>query len=101
MIAGHQLSAKLVAALGLPRNTAAFTLRARAGEVVTVECEYYPDDGGIVAALAEYGLVPRTKLAATPMHRAESIGFDAWLAERTEAAHQAMMAQVRADIGGA
>jgi hypothetical protein len=107
-IIGQQLNAALIKALGLPRNTLAFTLRAKVGDIVTVECEYYPDDGGIVAALAEYGLVPRDSvrvhrigepeprgiLAKPAPHRAEVIGFDAWMRERTERAHRIFMASM-------
>lgn len=88
-----EIGGALCAALQLPRNTVEFTLRCRAGEMVTVECEYWPDNAmGAVTALAEYELVRRAGAAETESaHPAEAIGFDAWMRERTEAAHQAFM----------
>ncbi len=93
-IMGHQIGPDLVKALGLPRNTASFTLRAAVDEVVSVQCEYYPDalPRDVVRALAEYTLVPLT-IGKPAAHRAEIIGFNAWMRERAEAAHQIMMAR--------
>lgn len=55
-IIGHEICDALIKALGLPEQTRSFVLRVECGKIVTVECEYYPDDGGIVTALAEYTL---------------------------------------------
>jgi len=66
------------------------------GEIVTVKCEYHPEDAdGVDTVLAEYELVHRTKLGDAKPHPSEVIGFDAWMRERTEAAHQAMMKHAR------
>lgn len=88
----HTLGPQLIALLGLPKHCTSFELRCAVGEIVTVKCEYHPEEAdGFDVVLAEYELVPRAKLAATPSHPAEVIGFDAWMRERTEAAHRAMM----------
>ena len=89
-IHSHQIGKALVDALGLPSNTIGFTLRCYAGELVSVECEYLPRDGGIVPVLAQYNLVQR-KGKAPQSRDVERIDFDAWMRERTERAHQAYM----------
>ena len=38
------LVAQVVKALGLPKNTRSFVLRASVDEVMTIECEYFPDE---------------------------------------------------------
>jgi hypothetical protein len=86
MIAGHQISKELCDALGLPKLTRGFTLRCYTGELVSVECEYYPDSS-FQLALAQYHLVPRdgAPLADAPFD------FGAWMRERTECAHREFM----------
>ncbi len=94
----HTLGPQLIALLGLPKHCVSFELRCAAGEIVTVKCEFYPEEAeGIDLALAEYELVPRANAAHghAQRHRAAAIGFDAWMRERTEAAHQAMMQHAR------
>ena len=49
----------LIAALGLPKRTVWFELRCAVNESVTAKCEFYPDDGDLLAELAEYRLVRR------------------------------------------
>lgn len=94
----HTLGPQLIALLGLPKHCTSFELRCAVDEIVTVKCEYHPEESdGIDKVLAEYELVPRAKPAAAPSHRADEIGFDAWMRERTEAAHQDMMTKVRVD----
>ena len=93
-IMGQQIGSDLTKALGLPRNTVSFTLRAAFNEIVSVQCEYYPDalPRDVVLALAEYTLVRKV----VPVDLAPALfDFDAWLAARNELAHQAMMAQAR------
>lgn len=97
-IMGRQIGQAMCDALGLPKNTASFTLRVRHDEIVSVECQYYPDNGpDLVAALAEYELARRPSAAAT-VHQAEAMGFDTWMHQRTEAAHDAYMARTRSMI---
>jgi hypothetical protein len=86
MIASQQISKELCDALGLPKYTRGFTLRCYTGELVTVECEYYPD-GSFQPALARYHLLARddSPAAAAPIH------FDTWMRERTERAHREFM----------
>ncbi|MGK5014988.1 hypothetical protein [Janthinobacterium sp. HLS12-2] len=92
----HTLGPQLIALLGLPKHCVSFELRCAVGEIVTVKCEYYPEDAdGVDTVLAEYELVPRTKLDDAKPHPSEVIGFDSWMRERTEAAHQAMMKHAR------
>lgn len=127
----HTLGPQLIALLGLPKNCVSFELRCAAGELVTVKCEFYPEEAeGIDLVLAEYELVPRETPSAVvsrtaddlsvsawaretgPLlqgmpydawicrragvaHAAEAIGFDAWMRERNEAAHRAMMRPAR------
>jgi hypothetical protein len=92
-VLGHQIGVALVKALGLPRQTIGFTLRCYVNEAVSVECEYYPEDGEIVAALAEYELVPKEAGASDQQHPSASAGFDDWLRERTEVEHRRFMAR--------
>lgn len=89
-IHSRQIGKALVDALGLPSNTIGFTLRCYAGELVSVECEYLPRDGGIVPVLAQYNLM-QCECKVQPTHSVERIDFDAWMRERTERAHQAYM----------
>ena len=92
----HTLGPQLIALLGLPKHCVSFELRCAVGEIVTVKCEYHPEDAdGVDTVLAEYELVHRTKLGDAKPHPSEVIGFDAWMRERTEAAHQAMMKHAR------
>lgn len=96
LITASEIYPALKALLGLPEQCVSFELRARAGDVVTIACEYCPslDAQGIVrlaTVLREYELVARATPAAVEPHPAEVVGFDAWMRERTEAAHQAMM----------
>ena len=85
MIAGQQISKELQDALGLPKYTRGFTLRAYVNELVMVECEYYPD-GGFQPALARYHLVPRDDSPAVA-----PFDYGAWLRKRTERAHREFM----------
>lgn len=94
----NTLGPQLIALLGLPKHCVSFELRCAAGELVTVKCEFYPEEAeGIDLVMAEYELVPRKSAEASyaERHRAAAIGFDAWMRERTEAAHQAMMKHAR------
>jgi hypothetical protein len=93
-IIGYQISPELCRVLGLPRNTISFTLRASVDEVVTVQCEYYPDGLGrdVVRALAEYTLI-RQVAPVEPTAESDLFDFDVWLAARNQAAHIDMMAR--------
>lgn len=93
MILGHQIGAGLIKALGLPKFTRSFTLHCDAGEAVTVSCVYYPEDGGIVPALAVYDLVERPAPSLTA--QSAPIHFDAWMGDRTERAHREFMERTR------
>lgn len=91
----YELGAPLIKALGLPDNCTSFTLRLEAMKIVAVECTYHPriDASALVAAFAEYELVKREPVKATVDDgSAAAVGFDAWMAQRTEAAHAALMA---------
>ncbi len=94
-IIGQQISPELTRALGLPRNTVSFTLRAAVDEVVSVQCEYYPDalPRDVVLALAEYTLVPKVAPVELVVDTPELFDFDVWLAARNQAAHMDMMAR--------
>lgn len=82
-------------ALGLPHHVTAFSLHVRADAIVTVDCEYYPDDlPALEKAFASYTLEHRPTaefydrvFTAADGKRAAEIGFDAWMRERTERAH--------------
>lgn len=91
MITSHQIGKALIDALGLPKQTIAFTLRARAGHFVTVECEYVPENDQFVTELASYGLVPLSQPSKATTHPADAMGYDAWQAQRTELAHREFM----------
>lgn len=91
LMTAHSLGPQLIGMLGMPKHVISFELRCAVGEIVTVKCEYCPEEAdGIDTVLAEYELVPRAS-----ERTAEVIGFDAWMHERTEAAHQAMMQHAR------
>lgn len=84
----HEIGKDLIQALGLPRKTREFTLHVRAGEMVRVECEYYPEDGkALTTALAQYGLVPRRPVAPA----APAVHFDTWYRHRINVAHARYM----------
>lgn len=91
MISSYEIGGALVAALGLPKNTIAFTLRARAGDIVTVECEYAPENDLFVTELASFGLVPIDPPRKLTVHPADAMGYDAWRVGQIEAHHQAFM----------
>ena len=84
-ITGQQIGEALCRLLQLPKYTRSFTLRCAVDEVVTVKCEYYPDIsvGKLESVFAEYELV----LRAEP----KPIDFDAWMADRKQAAHEKFM----------
>ncbi|MFC3457239.1 hypothetical protein [Massilia haematophila] len=100
-ILGHEIGQALCDALGLPKRTVAFTLRCRAMEAVRVKCEYYPEDAGAIrSALMEYELVPHRAAWGEPPTESspgglapcvETMGYDAWLKARTDAAHAEYM----------
>ena len=95
MILGQHIGKELCDALGLPKYTTAFTLHARVGVPVTVECEYIPEDSvavrDFVPALARYHLVPANAQARQVRHPAEVMGYDAWMEERKAVAHARLM----------
>lgn len=91
MISSNQIGKALIEALGLPKQTIALTLHARAGKVVTVECEYAPESDQFVTELASYGLVRIDPPRAMGTHPADAMGYDAWMAQRTELAHREFM----------
>lgn len=84
---GHQIGRQLVEALGLPKNTSGFTLRCYANEVVSVTCEYWPEDFGLAKALAKYNLVA----VGGTLPTLRDFDFDAWMRDRTERAHREHM----------
>lgn len=88
MILGQQISKELCDALELPTQTRGFTLRAYAGEPVTVECEYYPS-GDFQLALAQYRLIAVG--GSIPSPKAQPFDYDAWMKARTERAHSEFM----------
>lgn len=87
LLVGRQIGKELRDVLGLPKNTISFTLRAYPNEVVTVTCEYAPDDPSIGRLLGRFDLVPRDPVqdATQPLH------YDTWLRERNERAHAEFM----------
>ncbi|MGG7603532.1 hypothetical protein [Massilia sp. BKSP1R2A-1] len=91
MIRTSQIGSALVAALGLPKQTSAFTLHARAGQIVTVECEYAPESDLFATELARYGLVALDSPRKPAAHPADAMGYDAWEAQRKELAHREFM----------
>jgi len=96
-ILGQHLGKQVVLALGLPKYTVGFTLHARVGELVRIECEYVPEDGAaggdFATALAQYQLIPANQQAREVFCRAEVIGYDAWRTEQIEEAHRKYMAR--------
>ena len=95
----------LKALLGLPEQCVSFELRAHAGGVVTIECEYWPsvDAQGIAqlaAVFGEYELVRREVPTDAPEHSLDwyvwaresapllqGMSYDAWVCHRAGVAH--------------
>lgn len=97
-VLGHQIGKALVDALGLPKGTVGFTLRCYHGELVSVECEYFPDPArGLATELAAYELVRKmcTDLRDT-LTLPVAVDFDAWMRAKTDAAHAAYMERTAA-----
>lgn len=87
-VIGQVLGAQLAPLLGLPRCTRSFTLRCVVDEIVTVECEYFPEGVSgpeLETVFAQYGLVERKQ--------PKSIDFDSWMSARKEAAHAAFLSR--------
>jgi hypothetical protein len=84
---GHQIGPQLVEALGLPKNTVGFTLRCYADEIVSVKCEYWPEDFGLAKALSRYNLVA----VGGDLPGSKGFNFDTWMRDRTERAHREFM----------
>lgn len=96
IVTSHQIYPALQALLGLPDLCVSFELRASVDGLVTVSCEHYlrSDTAGIAQlarVFSEYEMVPRAAVRVGTAHPAEAMGFDAWMRQRTEAAHQAFM----------
>lgn len=78
----HTLGPQLMALLGLPKHCVSFELRCAAGELVTVKCEFYPEEAeGIDLVLAEYELVPCETLSAVVSCIADDLSVSAWARE--------------------
>lgn len=90
----RDIGSALAKALGLPPRTRGFTLRCYVDEVVTVECEYFPDINISAATeLARYTVV-RTGPAKQEQAPEQPVQhFDDWMRERTEQAHAEYMAR--------
>lgn len=86
---GYQIGAQLVEALGLPKYTIGFTLRCYAGEIVSVTCEYWPEDHGLAKALAEYNLVA----VGGSLPTTKGFDYDARRRDQIEQAHCEYMAR--------
>jgi hypothetical protein len=83
------LGSKLIEALGMPKHVVWFELRCAVDEVVSVRCEYHPEEPN--------GLSPETVLAKYEVvERTARVDFDAWLNARKTRAHLAMMERHRA-----
>jgi hypothetical protein len=83
----HQIGQQLCDALGLPKNTVGFTLRCYANEIVSVACEYFPEDRGLAKAMARYNVV----LADGAASELKAVSFNTWMQQRTERAHREFM----------
>ena len=89
MITGVDIGKDLIEALGLPKNTISFVLRVKGSDLITVECEYCPDNGDFIPVLAEYALVRIEPVAHV---ESDAFDFDDWMRARKDAAHSAFMA---------
>lgn len=63
IMSGNNISQALIEALGLPKHTIWFEVRAHMNSVVTVRCSYYPDinQTELVSAFSEYELCRKQK----------------------------------------
>jgi hypothetical protein len=92
VITAQSIGPDLIHALGLPKRTVGFTLRCYVGEMVKVECEYYPEDGqGLVKALSSYEVYRRAVPSSPPLPH-----FDTWMRTRIDATHRDYMARTSA-----
>lgn len=99
MLLGQDIGKELCDALGLPKNTIGFTLRAWVGHCVTVECEYYPEGKEVARALAKFKLI-RPELPAVVTPATAPTHYDDWLAQRIELAHRDYMARTSRRLPG-
>jgi hypothetical protein len=86
---------QLVKALGLPDNCMSIDLHVEAGEIVTVTARHAVLQQGqefFDTIAAEYDLVRKSAPAAQP----QEFHFGAWLADRKDVAHAALMDRCRA-----
>lgn len=52
----HPLILQLIKAFGIPKDCTKFTINASLGDVVTVDCQFYPKDNGGIKQLKKYRL---------------------------------------------
>lgn len=98
IVGPHEIYPALKAMLGLPEHLTKFSLHVAANEIVTVECEYYPNiDKPGLAALEKrfscYELLRREQPAQGSAVNASQEHFDVWMSSRTESAHSEYMAR--------
>lgn len=89
----NTLGPHLIALLGLPLHVKWLELRCAVDELVTVKCEYYPEIGASFdTVVTEYEVVRRNR----PDEASTTGGqhFDAWMRDRTNAAHAAYMERI-------
>lgn len=61
----QEIGPKLIKALGLPARVVSLNLRLHVGEIVSVDCTFYPekdafdDDGELMTAFKSYELVEK------------------------------------------
>ena len=88
----------LAKAIDLPReNVIEATIRMTGGGPVVIQCEILVpsvDTKSLVRAMRSFRLVDLSE-PATIRHEAEAVGFDVWMRDRTEQAHQEYMHRTR------
>lgn len=66
---GQSVGPQLIEALGLPKHTKSFELRAAVDEVVSITCTYYAEKDGVIAGIdilsKNYCLIPFDKPPTT------------------------------------
>lgn len=82
----------LAEAMELPKGVTKMSLHLEVDKPVTIECEIVPhvDLGLLTKVMRSFELVP-ADVVLPEVHPAEVMGFDAWMRERTERAHQEYM----------
>lgn len=82
----------LTEAMDMPKGVTRMSIHLEHDKPATIECEIVPNvsTGDLTRVMQSFSLV-RNNFQSVGLHPAEVMGFDAWMRERTERAHQEYM----------